>query len=169
MKKKLKVSEVRERSNMVAAQLEGISVRLTQLSANAPDVVLREEMVVETKLSVRGNYDEEGVYSSSHYDVIAKTVPDESTVWQIQAEFVSTWKKRPNAVKLDFVDAHCFALSIGALVLHPYARECIQSTITRMGYPAFSLDLLASPLLTNDENEYLEIELPDDHEISEAD
>jgi hypothetical protein len=72
--------------------------------------------------------------------------PDADPAWEIRASFVADHSVRrvPEGEAVTFTDDQLKAYSLvtGAMSIHPYAREFVQSMTTRLGYPAFTVPLM---------------------------
>jgi preprotein translocase subunit SecB len=92
------------------------------------------------------------LYSYSLYDVSAVTRDNESA-WEVKLEMVGLWDVADGTGQFDDEHLSCFALAIGSMTLHPYARENVQAAVSRMGYPPFTLDMLHPPTAGHDEDQ----------------
>ena len=70
--------------------------------------------------------------------------PDTKAFWVINIEMSAHWELKQGA-EVTADDARCFAIGQGLMTCHPYARETIQSTSSRMGYPPATINLLPNP------------------------
>ena len=52
---------------------------------------------------------------------------------------------------LDGEDLGAFAYALGVMHVHPYARETVQSSVSRLGYPPFTLDGILPPTARPDD------------------
>ncbi|MBM9466421.1 hypothetical protein [Nakamurella leprariae] len=152
---KLTVAELRSRASAVLDQLQDMTdVRLVSMSCEAEQPIDFGPFEVSTALSVRSPAEDSAreVYVFSKYVVQARSVQDDDSIeearpvaWRVELEMVGTWGRRGgNSALLDSADLTCFAVLVGAMALHPYARETVQSTVGRLGFPPFTMDILHS-------------------------
>jgi preprotein translocase subunit SecB len=117
-----------------------------------------EQLRVQVELEVTSGQTEakDVVLVKSHYSVAAASIEDEMRqAWAVKLEMIGLWPlKEPTDFPEDQLTA--FGLTVGALAIHPYARETVQSTITRTGYPPYALEILHSPVTASQNNEHNE-------------
>jgi hypothetical protein len=156
---KVTVRDLRERAGEALAVCELQDVRLLSASARSSNPVRPGPFVVNAEIRVKGedNGEEGIVYSFARYQLVAVLESDEQTeAWAATVEHVATYRKN-SELKLTQDQLNSFALAIGVMNLHPYARESAQSLVSRMGYPPFTMDLLHPVTGLPDEDE-IEIE-----------
>jgi preprotein translocase subunit SecB len=77
--------------------------------------------------------------------VATEPTADRDAAWLIEADFVAsfvTLSDREFAPE----QLRAFAYVTGAMAVHPFAREFVQSATVRLGYPAFTLPFIRRPL-----------------------
>ncbi len=67
----------------------------------------------------------------------------EEDLWTVEATVTAQYAADPDC---DLHGAHllAFGATSGALAVHPYAREIVQTAVSRAGYPPFTLSMLKS-------------------------
>jgi len=155
---KITVAELRERAGRILAGADLLDVRLSSAMAQSANPLLEGPFQVDSQVQTRSEVpDDEGlIYTFLRYNVRAVTESNEDAeAWQVDARFVATYK-RTTTEDLDPDDLTCFALAIGLMTVHPYAREAIQSLVSRMGYPPFTLGMMA-PLTGGADSDLVEL------------
>jgi hypothetical protein len=160
---KLPVAQIKDLARSVLDEIDGIDdVRLASMECRASVVNLSGPLTVSSSLEVVGGQpsDREAVNVKVKYELEATTT-DESPVeaWAITLEMIGTWRLT-TPTPLESAALASFGLIVGALTIHPYARELVQSTVTRLGYTGYTMELLRSPAdLPSD----MEVELAGDN------
>ncbi len=130
--------------------VELIDVRLQALEAHRSNFTHRGTLTVEVVLETKGRQGEDVLETRSRYIAAARPVDnsDESDdeAWVVVAEFTATFEKAPDA-QLSEDQVSVYSMTTGAMAIHPYARQLIQETTARLGYPPFTMELLRSPAL----------------------
>lgn len=174
---KLPLEEVKRRSDPIAARVPSLEIRLTDMRCHANGPLAASAYTVSSEIGVSAQAsDSSGVRTLTTYRVTAVPSVDDSpelagddafdpasTGWSIDAVFQTTWKPQPGTDLPEFepLDLQCFSALYAGVVVHPYARELVQSTIARVGYPPFTLDLLFSPVNGLDDDVIELGEIPD--------
>lgn len=70
---------------------------------------------------------------------------DAPPAWNIKATFIATYLIRPGVEAFSEENMKAFTFITGAMAIHPYAREYVQTTTTRLGYPPFTMPLMRRP------------------------
>jgi preprotein translocase subunit SecB len=67
-----------------------------------------------------------------------------SKAWEVELEVNGQWQVESVA---DLTDdqLRSFAMKVGLMALHPYARAHIQTAISASGWPPYALDVITSP------------------------
>lgn len=130
-------------------------IRLAQLNFTSKPPNQAGALDVEASLAMAVHFDDdEQIICMSRYEITA--APDSSTgehdtddeAWQALVEVHGVW---PLTGKEDFKQSHgqAFALAVGAMALHPYARTYLQAAVAASGYPAFTLSVMHSLMETD--------------------
>lgn len=166
MKRTITPDEGRNGQLRVVNALDGLSVvRMSHLECEAHRPMDDGAVAsLVTQLGISGQQQPGGeLVTVSKYQVTAMPDDDESeeleeseAYWTVAVTFVAHWKLKEDAVVSDD-DVHCFAIGQGSMTCHPYARECIQSATSRMGFPNATIDLLINPWV----GDGVEIDIPE--------
>lgn len=152
---KLTVGELREQAGEALAVCELQDVRLLSASAHSSNPVRPGPFVVNAEIQVKGgeNREEGTIQSFSRYRLTGVLEADETAeAWAATVEHVATYRKSSD-LELTQDQLNSFALVVGVMNIHPYARESVQSLVSRMGYPPFTMDLLHPIAARPDEDE----------------
>lgn len=152
---KIPIREVRERAERVIGAVGGLrDVRVVKLESDSHHPLLEGPFEVTPTLHISGRRgDMHTVEAEAEYGVQAVASADaESVAWRVRFRIVATWLHNGDPL-LDDMDIQSFAIAIGSMVIHPYARETLQSVVGRMGYPPFTMDMLQSPIAENEDEE----------------
>ena len=155
---KITVAELRERASRVLVATELLDVRLLSAASQSVNPTLAGPFVVDSEVQTKSEApDGTGfVYTLLRYKVRAvKESSDDAEAWSVDARFVATYRMSTEE-DFDDDDLTAFGLAIGLMTVHPYAREAIQSFVSRMGYPPFTLGLMA-PLTGGEDSELVEV------------
>lgn len=120
-------------------------VRLLDLRAVGGHPPVDGPYVVDWSLQVRAEQREGQIDCFSRYVVAAEA--EGSRAWSVEAQFVGEWRTEDGAPSFDREQLESFAYAVGMAALHPYARETVQTAVSRMGYPPYTLDMITSPAL----------------------
>jgi len=140
----LTVGRIRECTSQVLRYVNLLDVHIFKLLSEGTVPLADGPFDVQSNLAVRGQQRDGFLDAYSLYQVEAKA-PDESEAWSVRLEMVGTWAVEEGAPEFDEEHLNCFAVAIGSMTLHPYARENVQSAVSRLGYPPFTLDMISSP------------------------
>jgi preprotein translocase subunit SecB len=121
-----------------------LDVRVFKLLSEGTVPLADGPFEVQSNLAVRAEQRDGFIDAYSLYQVEA-IAADESQAWSVRLEMVGTWTVEAGAPDFDDEHLNCFAFAIGSMTLHPYARENVQSAVSRLGYPPFTLDMISSP------------------------
>jgi hypothetical protein len=86
---------------------------------------------------------------------------DPVLAWEVGTSFIATFERLSQDEELSELERRAFAITTALMAIHPYARELVQNTVGRLGYPPFTLQLLHSPLITLKNDEGI-VDLDDD-------
>lgn len=158
---KIAIGELKSRANHVLDSVQEFdTVRVASLECWSHHPVLDGPFNVLPELGVRSSQStsNDRIDVWARYQLQANTGSDDVVqAWGVTVEIVGSWVQNQTQ-KFDSLDLECFAMAIGAMALHPYAREAVQSTVGRLGYPPYTMELLTPLTAGPDENE---IELDD--------
>ena len=83
---------------------------------------------------------------------------DEELAWQVRAEFSASFDVASDDPEHPtiFTEAElaAFALGTGLMAIHPFAREFVQTSVGRLGYPPYTIEFLRSAFNAADEEEF---------------
>lgn len=144
------VGRLRECAGAVLSHATLLDVRVSRLHCEGTTPVKGGPFEVESNLTVSATQDENTVHSYAFYDV--RALSEETAAWSVKLEMVGTWSTDEGTPKFDEEHLTCFSIAIGMMTLHPYARETIQSAVSRMGYPPFTMDLMTAPTAGADDD-----------------
>lgn len=144
---KLKVAELKDNARMVLGKVEDISdVRLSSLSCEGHQIEYLGPLTVTTAIEVSGRQSR----ANDQVEVVVKYSLDAATpenprrpAWETRLEMIGTWRQSEPCA-LPGIALTCFAVAVGTMTLHPYAREVVQSTVSRLGYPGYTMEILNS-------------------------
>lgn len=163
---KTTVGELRRRASEALDICTLQDIRLLGASCTSSNPITVGPLVVNTQVQVKGEDRPEGeVHSFARYRLSATLDAEEpAPAWTVEIELVAVYAKGSEA-KLSHDQVSAFALAIGVMNIHPYARETAQSLVSRMGYPPFTMDLIM-PLTSGPDDQEIELE-PDGDGASE--
>lgn len=144
-------AEARDLANEVIRMLDGLDgVYINGVSSSARLPVISEPLALENSIHTSGIRDGDQVITISRYNISAETQPDDgtpsATAWTINFDVVAAWHLKADASAISDDALHSFALGMGALTAHPYARSFTQTLTTQMGYPAATMEIIFNPL-----------------------
>jgi len=122
-------------------------VRLHALQATAGIEHRGGPLTVRQSIQVRGDQVEQTrkVRTIARYEVSA-ALPESADsavdlVWEVIVELIAEYES-PDSEAPMFTEQELAAISLvdGLATIHPFARETVQSTTARMGYPPFTLE-----------------------------
>lgn len=178
------VSEA-EAGDLARAVLDQVTgecdVRVARIAVNAGPPTGEARLSVDIALTMAVNFSSRGnLLCLSRYELTATPVDDDkrgsddgavaetaegdtSTVdkpiddqWDAMIEVHGMWKLESRE-GLTGEHAQAFALAVGAMTLHPYARAHLQSAVAATGYPGYTLQVL-SPLLRADDEGVVDLD-----------
>lgn len=160
----LTVGELRAQAQVVLDQVDLLGVRANEVHATGPDASLGANpaeavgtLDVTNELGVQGRQRKEFVDCMSRYTVSAKSEDGGGdAAWRVSVTVVGTWQARSHP-SFSEDELRAFSLVIGSITLHPYAREVVQSTVTRLGFPPYTLQML-QPLSAGADGDLVKIE-----------
>lgn len=150
------VGRVRECTSDVLPHVALRDVRVSRMFCEGATPPIDGPFEVESNLTVSAKQHNHFLYCYAAYDVKASSGEDRA--WTVKLEMVGSWAIENDAPEFDDEHLNCFAIAIGSMTLHPYARENVQTAVSRLGYPPFTLDMIVSPTAGADE-EIIEISL----------
>lgn len=144
MTTQISIAEVQRRALAVglASTLQAISLAKVNVEATLPP--LSGMFAVSAELDFEVTAGEQHVTVASDYVLSAHSELGQ-TAWTANVRLLGVWDLAPGS-SFEPIDYSCFALSIGVMTIHPFARETIHNLTTRTGYPAMALDMLVSPV-----------------------
>lgn len=148
---RMRRAEARDLANDVIRMLDGLDgVYINEVSSSARLPVISEPLALENSIHASGMRDGDKAITISRYRVSAETQPDDGapgvTAWTIGFDVVAAWHLKPDNFAISDEALHSFALGMGALTSHPYARSFTQSLTAQMGYPAATMEIIFNPL-----------------------
>lgn len=148
--------EVSELAKQVLGRLlPGILVRTQEARfwSSTPDDDVLGDIVVSAgidmsvfrhpqSLDVRAAYTVDALRRSNESGGSDEGLPAEG--WRSSVVLHGQWHVE-DAEKLSDDQARSFAVKVGLMTLHPYARAHVQSAVISAGWPTFTLDVLTAP------------------------
>jgi hypothetical protein len=132
-------------------------VRVIHLHARSSNPAPLQPLVVQTEVEAMGRITDSDVEVRCRYQVRAFPRPAENgeetwpadledePAWEVITELSALFSARDERPEFNEAQLSAFALSSGVAAVHPYARELIQDTVGRMGYPPYTLGVMKSP------------------------
>lgn len=154
---KITIGQIKEGANAVLSKVESIqAIRIISLECHGQPTPDSETLAVNSDLGVAAQQadDLKSVEVRVQYTTTA-TSQDEPTheAWAVTLTVAGAWTLI-DAPQFTPLELWSFAVLYGVLSVHPYAREIIQSSVSRMGYPPYLLEIFRSPA-----------EMPDNAEV----
>src|SRR5680860_521004 len=140
----LTVARLRECASAVLQHVHVEDVHVVQCQVKGAHPIVDGPFDVDSSLVVKAVQRDGAIDAYSLYEVIARRT-DSVEAWRVRLEVVGVWGAPAGTPEFDSGHLNCFALSIGMMTLHPYAREAVQTAVSRLGYPPFTLEMIASP------------------------
>jgi len=148
---KLSLDAAGDLARTVLGRVSDLDVRVAALNlVAAPQLHAGVQLRTDTSLFLGVNLVDDGVVCVSRYEVTAEPVEttefeveDDEDRWSVAVEVHGYWTLE-SIDGLGEENAQAFALAVGSMALHPYARTQIQSLVTAGGYPAYTLSVLHS-------------------------
>lgn len=137
------VRRVRECSMAVLAHVRIEDVHVLDASFHGVHPVQDGPFEVDWSVQIKAQQEEVTLDCFSRYEVTA-TGAEGAEAWAMQLELVGSWRMADDTPEFDDEHRTCFALAVGVPALHPYAREAIQSGVSRLGYPPFTMEMITS-------------------------
>ncbi|TDO68986.1 hypothetical protein EV651_10120 [Kribbella sp. VKM Ac-2571] len=153
----LNVGELRKHAQPVTRWMRLSDVRLKDLRCVGTSPLLKGPFKVETTVEVSCKQVDDTMTVGARYRVeaVSEATDDRPQAWTVRLQMVADYVGRegedeaPPQFTKD--ERRAFGLLVGLVTVHPYAREVIQSTSGRMGYPPFSAELLESTAAAPDD------------------
>lgn len=156
----LTIRRVRECAAAVLTHARLQDIHVVHMETQGTHPIIDGPFSVDTTISVMGGQREGAIDARSRYKVEAKH-EDGAAAWSVQLDLVGVWAIPEAAPDFDGEALSSFALAIGTMTLHPFARETVQTEVSRLGYPPFTMEMITPPTGGNDDVE-LEVELDAD-------
>lgn len=136
-------SQARALATEIADRTRQFNVRLASAEMASSPPTRQDRLRVEVELSLGAAVGDGQVVCTSQYDLRAS--PDNAgkdgpEAWSISIEVQGRWQC--DTVGLTHAHAQAFALTLGSLTLHPYARSQVQSLVAASGHAPFVLEAL---------------------------
>lgn len=157
---KISIQELRERASQVLKEADISGVRLVRMDCRGSHPKGGGTLVVSAQVDVSGSSPSSTqVEAGVRYAVRAALGEDDNAeeAWTVKVELAATWD-HPHPEKFEELDFQCFAMAMGLPTIHPYARELLQSTVTRMGFPPYVIEMI-EPVTARPDSEELDIEV----------
>ena len=160
---KVSVDTASNLARAVLSQVTDLDIRVASLALTAaPQTHEGLQLGTDTSLSLGVNFVQGGIVCVSRYEVSAEpTNEDERTEgenrWSVAVEVHGYWTLG-SLDELREENAQAFALAVGSMALHPYARSQVQSMVTAAGYSPFTLSVLQSLLEPEPEDELVDLD-----------
>lgn len=144
----LRLETLHDYARTVVDQLApGLLVRVAELSLES-EIPQGGNLEVEGQLSIKVGLDSEthALGCSVNYSLTA--VPEEDAsrpMWRVALEMDGQWALVGSAENLTDDHLRAFAVKVGLMALHPYARAHIQNAVTSTGWPPYALDVITAP------------------------
>lgn len=150
---KVPLKDAEELAREVLSRVQDCDIRFAQQTcrSSAPQPGM---LRTETALALQAGMVQHGLLCASAYDVSAhldsgehehEPAEGDTEVWNAAVEVHGQWLLS-TVEGLTPEHAQAFALAVGSMALHPYARSQIQMLVVSAGYPVFTLDVLQSLL-----------------------
>ena len=86
--------------------------------------------------------------------------PETSDRWEVAVDVHGQWDLS-STEGLRALHAQAFVLAVGSMALHPYSRSHVQHAVVEAGYPPYTLEVLRSLLVTEDD---IDLDVVDVHD-----
>jgi hypothetical protein len=126
------VSEVKRRGLSVASVSDLRAIYLSKLKFDAELPLIDGQFGVSANLSYGVRRGVGGFIVVSTYALSARSEVGE-TAWNVALELMATWDIADEADRFDLIDYHSFAVTVGVMTLHPFARETVHNVTARTG------------------------------------
>lgn len=149
-------------SEVISSGLAKVQIRLAEIefTSSPPS---RLSVDVSASIATAGNFERNNdgnlarivlnvrytlIATGLPYDEQAPEQPDEdqpdaAEAWRCEVEMQGQWLlSQPSDVTADHIRA--FALRVGLMAIHPYARSHIQSLVAESGWSLFTMDVLTN-------------------------
>lgn len=148
------VGEMRELASKVLQHVTLRDISLASLVVRGATPLLSGPFDVEQEVSVKGEQPDgrNAVQAWAKYEVTAmqnrEAQPADQSIsvdpaWAVTCEFVADYPCDSGSLpEFNADELSAFALLVGLMAIHPYARETVQSMTGRLGYPPFTLEML---------------------------
>lgn len=142
---KYTIGELRERASRVLDICDLHDVRLVRSETDSAHPPLLGTFDVDTDIQFKAvDRSGEALDVFARYTVTANSSESpELEAWQVKLELAAVYRKSKNEA-IDDEDAAAFAAIVAMMNIHPYAREMVQSSVQRLGYAPFTMDMLQS-------------------------
>jgi hypothetical protein len=165
--KDYRIADIRASAAKVLDHVKLTDVRLATLTADAAGPVAPGPFDVSTDISWKAVLGENTIEVWAQYGVAAVRAADiradgtaPNSVWSIEMEQVGSWTiTTPVQFADDELD--CFAMAVGVMVVHPYARTTVQNIVGQLGYPPFTLEMMTN-LAEGDADDTVRVGTPDE-------
>jgi hypothetical protein len=161
---KVSLDEAQALAMDVLHRVGACDIRLANLKLSSETPTGNVTLQVSTELTIGADFvgtPAKAIICVSRYVVEAKPAEEDADEdgnrWSILVEHHGQWSLG-SVDGLDLAHAQAFALAVGSMALHPYARAEIQSRIEATGYPGFTLDVMQS-LLEPDEDGLIDLSI----------
>lgn len=137
----------------VLSRVSGCAVRVAELNLTTAPPANETEMKTDVTLTLAARLFDEAIVCVTRYEIDAEPVEpisSQSDRWSIAIEMHGMWTLEPGP-QLTEQNAQAFALAVGAMALHPYARSHIQAAVAAAGYSMFTLDVLQSLMVEGED------------------
>jgi hypothetical protein len=148
------VGEMRELASKVLQHVTLRDISLASLAVRGAIPLLSGPFDVEQEVSVKGEQlaGRNAVQAWAKYEVTATRHREDQPVkqsgsadpaWAVTCEIVADYPGDADSLpEFKAEELNAFALLVGLMAIHPYARETVQSMTGRLGYPPFTLEML---------------------------
>lgn len=160
--RQVRVADLRSWASDVLNEVSIKDVRLRRLEADSGERPVEGPYSVSTELRFRGEQvDHRTIETISEYRVVctqadeAADAPEDGTeVWHVECELRGSFlaDEEKDLVPFGPDQLNAFAMVVGVIHIHPYARETVQSISSRLGYPPFTLDGLTPITALSDDS-----------------
>ena len=158
---RITVGRLRELASEVLETCDLSDIRIQGASCSSSDVIAEGPYAIDAQIQVKGVdlHEVAKVNAIAKYTVVATPESGGGEAWRVEADIVAAYQKSAD-VHFDEDHLSAFAVAIALMSIHPYAREVVQSLVSRMGYPPFTMDLLP-PVTGRPDEEELDLAVSD--------
>jgi hypothetical protein len=139
-------AEARQRAARVAAKAELVSITLVDLTARLDEGLSASDAPVLSALEAQAGNVRDGVSLRYRADYTIALKHDEQQVARITCSFVVQYQV-PEDFEAEESEYEAYGLTTVMFALHPFVRELVHATTSRLSLPPVTLDVLRLPMV----------------------